>query len=67
METPTTRYRRKREDNLASGSGSGNTPRTGSQEEDRVVWVHDQRLKRAVLQASDLGMSFYLGCLFYMN
>jgi len=55
METPNTRYRRKREDETHGGtpgaSGSG-TQSSGSQE-DRVVWVHDQRLRRAVQMATE--------------
>ena len=57
METPNTRYRRKREDETI-GNGNG-TPRSGnasgSQDQDRVIWVHDQRLKRAVQMASENG------------
>jgi hypothetical protein len=60
METPNTRYRRKRGDEetfggtpRASGSGSG-TQGSGSQE-DRVIWVHDQRLRRAVQMATEHG------------
>jgi hypothetical protein len=59
METPITRHRRKREDEtIGNGNGNG-TPRSGSasgsQDQDRVIWVHDQRLKRAVQMASEHG------------
>jgi hypothetical protein len=65
METPNTRYRRKREDEtIGNSNGNGNgTPRSGSasgsQDQDRVIWVHDQRLKRAVQMASEHGTSFF--------
>jgi hypothetical protein len=55
METPNTRFRRKREDDTPGSSRPG-----GSQEDDRVVWVHDQRLKRAVLLATEHGRSYHL-------
>jgi len=64
METPNTRYRRKREDDTIGNSNGNGTPRSGSasgsQDQDRVVWVHDQRLKRAVQMASEHGMFFFL-------
>jgi hypothetical protein len=52
METPNTRFRRKREDETP---GSSRPNGSQSQEDDRVVWVHDQRLKRAVLLATEHG------------
>ena len=62
METPNTRYRRKREDETHGGtpgaSGSG-TQSSGSQE-DRVVWVHDQRLRRAVQMATEHCTYYFL-------
>lgn len=61
FETPNTRLRRRKDDGVGSGgsgsgSGSGSVTRpSGSQEDDRVVWVHDQRLRRAVLSATEHG------------
>jgi hypothetical protein len=65
METPNTRYRRKREDETIGNGNSNGTPRSGSasgsgsnsQDNDRVIWVHDQRLKRAVQMATEHGIS----------
>lgn len=54
FETPNTRSRRIRKDD--PGSSSVTRP-TGSQEDDRVIWLHDQRLRRAVLSATEHGTS----------
>lgn len=36
-------------------TGSSGSKQQASQEDDRVVWVHDQRLRRAVLSATEHG------------
>lgn len=58
FETPNTRSRRKREDDAMASGSSGSKP-MGSQEDERVVWVHDQRLRRAVLSATEHGECLY--------
>jgi len=55
METPNTRYRRKREDETIGNGTPKSGSASGSQDQDRVIWVHDQRLKRAVQMASENG------------